>query len=772
MNKNIFFIQPPHGGETEIIMLSDSKWITAKIDTREAADAFVKVFTVPKGKRVREATLYASALGVYAPYFNGVRIGHGVLMPGWTSYRTRIQYQSYDVTSLIKEENEIYVGVGQGWALSTIGPDPKKSYYYGDRKCFIAALYITYTDGSCETVATDESWEVFSTEVSYSEIYHGERVDMSADIVSYGNATLAEVGATLIPQEGEYVTEQERLAPVSLIITPKGERVIDFGQNMTGYVEIALKAPRGSRTVIHHAEVLDAEGNFYTENYRSARNENVYISSGELDVFKPTYTFQGFRYIRLTEYPKSEIDLAAFTAISVNSEIKRTGKYHTGNAKINQLYHNIIWGQKSNFLDVPTDCPQRDERLGWTGDAQVFCRTAAINFDVEKFFKKWLGDVAIEQEPSGAVHGIIPRPYGSCDGGISAAWGDAACIIPWEIYLAYGNRELLCEHFPMMKKWVEYVRNSGPEEFLWLGGTHYGDWLAMDAERGSYFGATSTHLIASAYFAYSTQLLIKAGEALSEEVSEYRELYKNIRQKFRSYFMEGGMPKEVIPSSDIQKKCETPRDRARYGMTQTAIVLILRFGLCEDSERPALAKKLVSLIEENGMRMSTGFVGTGHILHALSENGYTGIAYELLLQEKCPSWLFSVNRGATTIWEHWDGVDEDGKFWSTDMNSFNHYAYGAVFDWIFGVSSGIKPTERAPGYEKVDIAPHPHPSLGHSDASIESRHGFIRSYWNWEDNGVRYEFEIPDGVTAALTLPSGRREILTGGKYSFFETHL
>ena len=754
-------------------MLTGSKWITAPQNTNEAADAFVKVFDIAKGRTVKSATLYASALGVYAPYFNGVRVGRGVLMPGWTSYRTRIQYQSYDLTPLVKDgENEIYIGVGQGWARSNIGLTRKDKIrnYYADRKCLIAALYLTYTDGETDCIFTDESWDSFSTEVTYSEIYHGERVDLTADIIPYGHAVTVEVGSALIPQVGEDITEQERLAPVALIVTPKGERVIDFGQNMTGYVEIRLKAKRGDRTVIHHAEVLDAEGNFYTENYRSARCENIYVSSGELDVFKPTYTFQGFRYIRLTEFPLADIDLSAFTAIAVNSDMKRTGKYHTGNAKINQLYHNVIWGQKSNYLDIPTDCPQRDERLGWTGDAQVFCRTAAINFDVEKFFKKWLGEVAIEQdELGGAVGGIVPRPFPSCCGRISAAWGDVACIAPWEIYLAYGNRDMLKEHFPIMKKWVDYLHRTGPSEYLWLGGKHYGDWLAMDAEKGSYIGATSHDLIASAYFARSTELLIKAGEAIGEDVSEYRELYKNIRREFRSYFMEGGMPKEILPMTEAVEEGEQPIDRTRRGMTQTALVLILHFGLCEDFERAALAKKLVSMIEENGMRMSTGFVGTGQILHALSESGYTDIAYNLLLQEKCPSWLFSVNQGATTIWEHWDSVDENGNFWSPNMNSFNHYAYGAVFDWMFGVSAGIMPSEKEPGYKEVYIKPHPHTALGFCDASIDTRHGNIRSFWKCEDGSVKYEFDIPDGVYAFLTLPSGRTKKLTGGSYAFCE---
>ncbi len=743
-------------------MITRAKWITSPKDTGEAADSFVRKFNTPPDKTVKLATLYASSMGVYAPFFNGLRVGAGVLAPGWTSYKTRVQYQTYDITSLIRDENEIYIGVGQGWALGQVGVAEKSRYYYADRKSVIALIHIEYTDGACEEIITDTDWECYSTEVTYSDIYHGETVDLSRDIEYLGNAIEYEVKSQLIPQIGEDITEQERLHPIALIITPKGERVLDFGQNMTGYVEMHLKAKRGEKTVIHHAEVLDREGNFYTENYRSARNENVYISSGELDVFKPTYTFQGFRYIRLTEYPKNEIDLSSFVAIAVNSNLKRTGKYHTGNPKINQLYHNIIWGQKSNYLDIPTDCPQRDERLGWTGDAQVFCRTAAINFDVERFFEKWLGDVAIEQKHfGGAVAGIVPRPRENCYGLISAAWGDVACIAPWEIYLAYGNSELLEKNYPMMKDWVDYLRGAGPEEYLWLGGHHFGDWLALDSCEDSYVGATSKDLIASAYFARSTELLVKAGRALGKDMTEYENLYENIKTAFQSYFMENGMPKSDIRPTRAHKE----ENSSRSGRTQTALSLILKFGLCKDCERAAIAKELNRLVEENGMRMNTGFVGTPYILHALSENGYTDTAYSLLLQEKAPSWLFSVNHGATTMWEHWDSLKEDGSFWSADMNSFNHYAYGAVFDWMFGVSSGITPA--MPGYREINIEPHPNKALGYADASIETRHGTVRSYWYYKDGRVCYEIEIPDGVLAHLALPDGRKYELSCGKYIF-----
>ena len=743
-----------------------SNWVTFPGEPSPAAFAFKKEFKT--SKKIKRATATASALGLYALYIDGARVGKGVLTPGWTSYRKRIQYQTYDITDMLKNGSTIELGLGQGWAVGYIG-HVNTNHAYADKASVTAQIDIVYEDGTKEAIVTDGEWDVYTSPVLSSEIYHGETVDLTAPIEKIGKAVPSTVKGKLVPQEGEWITEQERLAPVELIKTPKGETVIDFGQNMTGYVEVKINAPRGSRIVFDGAEVLDKDGNFYNANYRKAKNLMTYVTSGGDDLFKPTYSFQGFRYIRLIEFPFAEVDLDCFTAIAVNSEMKRTGRFSCGNAKINQLYHNIIWGQKSNYLDVPTDCPQRDERLGWTGDAQVFCRTGAINFDVEKFFKKWLADVALEQSRNGAVWGVVPECMPTKPTRISAAWGDAATIVPWQMYLSYGNKDNLKKCFPMMKKWVEYMHKTGPEEFLWLTGRHYGDWLAMDAGGDKYVGATSSDLIGTAFFAYSTELVIKAGEVLGENVDYYKELYKNVVKAFREYFMENGLPKDIIfPYTEICNGL-APSDIVRKGMTQTAIVLILQFGLCTDEERPALVAKLAELIDAFDGRMATGFVGTPYILHALSDNGRTDLAYKLLFEDRNPSWLYSVNHGATTMWEHWNSLKEDGSFWSIGMNSFNHYAYGAVYDWIFGVSAGIKTVEDAPAYKKIAIAPHPNKELGFIDASIESRNGFVRSAWYYKDDVVYYEVEIPEGSTAQFTLPSGKKYDLASGIYHFCE---
>lgn len=712
---------------------------------------------------VKRATAYVTAVGVYNLYVDGKKVGDAVLAPGWTSVQKMLQYQEYDITELIGEKSDISVRLARGWTNCLMGYKRANDIYHANPALLIN-ICLEYEDGRTEVVCGDSEWEVYTTPVLFSDIYDGETVDLNAERRFLGNARVDSVEATLLPQIGEFVCEKERVKAARLIITPKGERVIDFGQNLAGYVEIKVKGNHGDKISISHAEVLDKYGNFYTDNYRTAKNICTYTLSGGDDVFKPSFTFQGYRYIRLDEWPFDDVDINCFTSVAVYSDMKRTGYFECGNEKINKLYSNIIWGQRSNFVDIPTDCPQRDERLGWTGDAQVFCRTACINYDAERFFDKWLYNMSVDQFENGAIFPVIPYVKG-CSERVSAAWADACVIVPMEVYAAYGNKALLERCFPMMEKWVNYIRAFGDEEYLWIGGYHYGDWLAMDAGEGEYRGATQTDLIASAYFAYSTSLLIKAGKILGKDVTEYEKLLVNIKAAFRNAFMADGMP-VIYPKADA---FDTKRKVSN--MTQTAIVLILKFGLYEgEAERKALADKLVELIRANGNRMTTGFVGTPYILHALSENGYSSVAYDLLLQEKNPSWLFSVNHGATTMWEHWDSVNDNGDFWSTDMNSFNHYAYGSVYDWIFGASAGIKVAEDGVGYAHVNVQPHPDRRLGHVACSIQTRGGLLSSKWSYKDDGsVEYEIVIPNGCKADVLLPSGKRASVGEGKHVFCE---
>ncbi len=726
-------------------MIQDAKWIKSPINEEEACYTFCKEFAADK--KVKKATLEISAMGMYRAYINGVSISDEVFTPYWTEYKSHTQYQSYDVTDMLTDKNELTVEAAEGWAVGYIRSGAEHRNHYAKNISVIFALNILFEDGTVLCVNSDEDVTIKSSQILQSSIYHGETVDRTAKICNIGNALLdAAVSTTLVPQIGEKVVEQDILYPVDLIVTPKGERVIDFGQNLAGYVEVHAKGACGDKIVLSHAEVLDKDGNFYTANLRTARQQNTYILSGGEEIFKPTFTWQGFRFIRLDEYPFDEVDLSDFKAIAVHSNIKRTGSFECGNEKINQLYHNIIWGQKSNFIDVPTDCPQRDERLGWTGDAQVFVRTAAINYDVERFFEKWLIDLAAGQFENGGIQWECPSNNLTYEENVSSAWGDAATICPWEIYLAYGNKKILENQFESMKKWVEYMHRFGDEEYLWLGGKQFGDWLAMDNldAPDPRFGATPHDFISSAFFAYSTNLLIKAGKVLGRDMREYEELYKNIVKAFRERFIKDGVP---------------------TAETQTAYVIALRFGLTTDNKNTA--KALAKMLKENKNKLTTGFVGTPHLLHALSENGYTDLAYDLLLQESVPSWLYQVNNGATTMWEHWDSIKEDGTFWPTSMNSFNHYAYGAVYDWIFGVSAGIKPLEDKAGYEHISIAPNPEKRLGFVKAGIETRFGKISSYWYYKGDKVFYEFEVPTGVTAEILLPDGTEKTVTSGRYMF-----
>ena len=740
--------------------MEKARWIKAPTDTGSACVTFSKKINTCGG--VVRATLEVSAVGVYVAYVNQKRVGDRVLTPGFTSYNNRVMYQTYDVTTLLGENNILAVTVGPGWAVGKLGFTKHKSLY-DDHVRATACLTVEYNDGACDVITTDETWETWTDKVTFSDIYDGETIDMTHEPRLLGNAVADDDRFPVVPDEGEPITEQEILAPASLIVTPKGERVLDFGQNMTGYVSLQIKGNKGERVVLSHAEVLDSEGNFYNANYRDARNILTFVLSGGDDFFKPQFSFQGFRYVRIDEYPDGDIDVEGFRAVVVHSDMERIGHFTCGDAKINQLYHNIIWGQKSNYLDIPTDCPQRNERLGWTGDAQVFCRVGGINYDVSRFFAKWLSDLRLEQEPDGAIYGTCPEAFGMHNrehSRIATGWGDVVTIAPWTMYELYGDKKVLEDNFEMMCRWVGYMRSAGPEEYLWLGGYHYGDWLAMDAGGDTYVGATSDDLIASAYFAYSTELVIKAGKVLGKDVTEYQKLYENVVSAFRARFMKDGLPLEVTPPEVLNGNVKT-------GMTQTAITLILHFGLYEENEREGLINKLEELIHGFGDRMSTGFLGTPYILHVLSSNGKQELAYKLLFNEDNPSWLYSVNHGATTMWEHWNSIKEDGSFWSTDMNSFNHYAYGAVGDWLYGVVSGIKINDGGAGYKSVTLAPVPCERLGFARSTVKTPCGVLESYWYYTGDRVRFEFTVPCGTVADIVLPGGYKKTVSAGVYHF-----
>ena len=716
--------------------IKDSRWITVSADSGNVAPVFRKKFDT--GKPIKAAMLEITALGVYEAELNGNRVGDFVLAPGWTSYETRLQVQTYDVSGMLGIENDLRVTVGRGWFRSPMpgwinGEDKQRRYA---QPCgLIALLHLCYEDGTEETIRTDESWQWGESAVRFSEIYDGEHYDARFETRDWQPVQILDWGKDmLIPQEGEIVRETERVAARRMFRTPKGEWMVDFGQEVTGYVEYTVTAKAGDEVRFNHAEVMDGDGNFYNENYRGAKAEVYYICRDGKQTWHPRLTFFGFRYIHLIAWP-GEPNTEDFTAIAVHSDMKRTGWIKSGDETLNKLFSNIVWGQRGNFLDVPTDCPQRDERLGWTGDAEAFCKAASCFYDVEKFFRKWLRDLKADQFENGGVGSVIPNVLPDDPPG--AAWGDAATIIPWQVYQTYGDQKVLEEQYDSMKKWVDCIPTLSDTPDLWTGWKQFGDWLGLDAPSGSYKGSSRDDFTASAFYAHSIDLLMKAGKLLGRDISAYEKQYQRTVQAFREKFPD----------------C----------LTQTEYVLAIRFHLAEDEKKAA--DNLAALIKKDGVQLRTGFMGTPHILHVLSDYGHADLAWDLLLRREYPSWLYPVTKGATTVWEHWDGIREDGSFWSKDMNSFNHYAYGAVADWVFEKAAGLSHEENAPGFSELVYAPHPDPRIGWLQARLDTRHGTVRAFWACEEDGIRYELTTPVRTLVKL---DGEIRYVEKGQYTFW----
>jgi len=552
----------------------------------------------------------------------------------------------------------------------------------------------------------------------------------------------------LVKHQGEYVKEQEILPALRLITSPKNERIIDFGQNLTGYVKFTVKGKKGQKFALSHAEILDNEGNFYTDNLRKAKQYVEYISNGRMSTYSPHFSFQGFRYIRLDEWPDN-VKLEDVKAVVVHSDMKRTGYFESSNIFLNKLFANTIWSQKGNFLDVPTDCPQRDERLGWTGDAQVFAKAASYNFDVKKFFTKWLADLSLSQGANGAVPVVIPIRYSYT--GVSSAWGDAATIIPFQMYLTYGDKKILESQYESMVSWVDYIKNSSDNPYIWNNGNHYGDWLALDVPFGTYKGKTDINLISTAYYANSVNILRKTSRILKKNqkvISYYEKLYSNIIKAFNETFWQND-------------KLLTD--------TQTAYVLALHFHLLYEDRINTAVLNLVRKLHEFNDKISTGFLGTPYILHVLADNGYAALAYQLLLEREYPSWIYPITKGATTIWEHWDNIKPDGTFWSKDMNSFNHYAYGAVVDFIYEKVAGIRIDETDPGFKNIIFKPIVLKECGltYAKATIKTKNGDISAYWKIDGNKILYNFEVPKKSTASIYLSNSYN--VGPGTYEYIE---
>lgn len=705
-------------------------------------------------KKLKSAIAYITAHGLYEASLNGQPISDSYLAPGWTSYNKRLQYQAYDVMSLLKNgDNAVGVMLGNGWyrgALAWNGGD-----IYGKKVGLLFQLQLTYNDGTTETIVSDDSWKSSTGAIVYSEIYNGETIDARKekkgwDKVGYNDNDWSGVNILNISKDNlvatwsEPVKKHEIFKPQRIFTTPAGELVVDFGQNLVGWVELKVRGNAGDSIKLFHAEVLDKKGNFYTDNLRKAKQEDIYILKGEGEEnFEPHFTWQGFRYVRVGGF-KGELKPENLQATALYSDMPKTGNFTCSNALLNQLQHNIVWGQNGNFIDVPTDCPQRDERLGWTGDAQVFCRTASFNRQVNNFFAKWLRDVSADQFANGAVPHVIPKVLNENDGG-SAGWSDVSTIVPWTMYQVYGDKKILEAQYASMKAWVGFME-SNSDHYLWNKGDHFGDWLSYYPEnQGERAAITDKYLIAQAFFAYSTQLVIKAATVLGNEkdVEKYTALLAHVKEAFL-------------------KEYATPNGRM-VSNTQTAYVLALQFDLLPEEVRQSAAQRLVNNIRDYNNHLTTGFLGTPYLCEVLSRFGHTDVAYSLLLQETYPSWLYPVKMGATTIWERWDGQKTDSTFEDISMNSFNHYAYGAIGDWMYRVAAGIDTYESDPGYKKIMIKPHTGGKLDYVSADLETYYGKISSHWKQQNGHFILDVEIPANTQAEIFIPASVTEVVKEG---------
>ncbi len=742
---------------------------------------------------VEEAYVCATALGLYQLYINGEKVGEDELTPGWTSYHRHLCYQTYDVAEMLTPGgNTLAAMVGAGWYKGKMGFLLRRNNY-GERTAFFLQMKVRYTDGREEWFATDGDWEAADGPVLFSEIYDGEVYDATRELPGWkvfgggSSRTVQDGGETaqgagepaqdgsemakgiagaaqeasapaaahiwrpvesvefplqaLTAQPGCRVGIMDRLPVRRIFTTPKGECVLDFGQNLTGWVECVFRGNPGDEAVLKCFEVLDREGNVYTENLRSAKQELRYICRGGEEVWHPHFTFQGFRYVQVISLP-GEARAEDFTALTVHSRMERTGEFRCSDPLVNQLQHNILWGLKGNFVDIPMDCPQRDERVGWTGDAQIFCRTACFLMQTYPFYEKWLKDVAADQTEEGGVPHVVPDIISGREENdwllsqgthSAAAWADAAVINPWTMYLVYGDRKILADQYDSMKKWIGFME-AHSRDYIWNYRLQFGDWVALDAREGSYFGATPNDLTCTAYFAYSTGLFAKIAGILGQEADAayYGGLQDRIVEKFRNTFFDG--------------------EGRMTAQTQTAHIVALYFDLVPEGYRMQTARRLVELLEEQRGHLVTGFVGTPYFCHALSDNGYVEEAYRLLLQEDFPSWLYQVKMGATTVWEHWDGLKPDGTMWSPDMNSFNHYAYGAVGDWLYRVVLGIQADEQAPGYRHSIISPRTGEAFDFAEGSYESVYGRLAVRWERQDGRIVLQVTVPPNTTADIRL--------------------
>ena len=702
---------------------------------------------------VRMARLYMTSLGVYEAQLNGAVIGDQVMAPGWTSYRHRLRYQTFDVTDLLHEgRNAVGAMLGDGWFRGRLSFGGGRRNIFGDRLGLLGQLEITYDDGTTEQVITDDAqaWRAATGPILSTDIYDGESYDARQEPDGWSRPNYDDSDwrpvrpidwdlATLVAPVGPPVRRIELIAPVSIITSPSGCTLLDFGQNLVGRLRLTVRGAAGHKVTLRHAEVLE-NGELGTRPLRTAKATDCYILRGEgTETWEPRFTFHGFRYAEVENWP-GELSLDDFRAVVCHSDMERTGWFECSDPLINRLHENVVWSMRGNFFDIPTDCPQRDERLGWTGDLQVFSPAASFLYDTYGFLASWLQDLAAEQQDAG---GIVPAVVPNTINGPllgAAAWGDAAVIVPWVLYQRYGDAAILASQFESMHAWVDWIAAVAGESRLWDEGFQFGDWLdpvAPPERPGD--ARTDRYLVATAYFARSAELVGRSAAVLGfpEKEAHYHSIASEIRQAFAREYV-------------------TPAGRL-LSDAQTAYTLAIEFGLLpEPEQRRHAAERLAALVRANGYRIGTGFVGTPLICDALCNTGNHAAAYRLLLQRECPSWLYPVRMGATTIWERWDSMLADGSINPGEMTSFNHYALGAVADWLHRTVAGLAPAE--PGYRRIAIQPRPGGGLRQASARHLTPYGIAECAWAIQDGRIEVRVIVPPNATASVTLPGQNTE--------------
>lgn len=722
-----------------------AQWIEpADTNVRKGAPSPMMRKTFMITKPVALALVYVTSHGMHEAYINGAKVGRAHFAPGWTTYHKRLQYYSYDITDMLhRGKNAVGLMLGKGWFQSSLAWT--HHFVYQDISKNVGALaqiVVKYKDGTQDIIGTDDTWRSSTGDIIDATIYDGETIDKRKSATGWTQpsfddsswqpvVTAAYDNSILVAAESEPVVTRQTVSPVKLITTPSGEKVIDFGQNLVGHEICTLKGRAGQKVTIKHAEVLDQKGNFYTINLRSAKATSTYILSGGTDTFEPTFTFYGFRYLKVDGL--DSVNINDFKAAVCYSNFDDNGFFECSNDTINRLQQNIRWGMHGNYLDVPTDCPQRDERLGWMGDAHVFFRTATFNGRVENFFRKWLKDVAADQTKDGRPTDVVPQVLDDNNAG-HTGWADAAIIIPWQHYMAYGDKQILVNQYPSMKAWVDYmIRES--KNYLWTTGWQYGDWLffSVDNDLNGTSAVTSKCFIQQAFFLNSLDIVAKSAELLGKQADaeKYRDYYDHALSAFRDAYT----TKAGLMVSD----------------TQTAYVLALNFGLLPDDMRPKAARRLAELVNEYG-HITTGFLGTPYICDVLTQNGYPEVAYKLLMHKEYPGWLYPITMGATTMWERWNSMMPDHTIPNNGMNSFNHYAYGAIGDWLYRDAVGLQ--ETSPGFKTIRVKPYVGGPFTYMKASEGTPYGQLEAGWTRGGGSLIINVSIPANTRAEVCVPT------------------